>query len=51
VYLPLVDGSVGAYDAATGVSRWSFGGGTPVAAHGRTVFVLSDGELQAVTDH
>ena len=49
VYVPLLDGSVGAYDTATGALRWSLGAGMPVAAHGETVYLLANGELQAVT--
>lgn len=50
VYLSLRDGPTCAYDTATGVRRWTFGGGTPVAAHGRVAYLVADGELLAVTE-
>lgn len=49
VYLSVLDGATCGYATATGRQLWRHDGGTPVAAHGRDVYLLAGAELQAVT--
>jgi outer membrane protein assembly factor BamB len=48
VYLSLPDGRTCAYASATGELLWSHDGGTPIAARGRDVYLLTGGEVQAL---
>jgi outer membrane protein assembly factor BamB len=49
VYVSINGGPLCAYSTATGELLWSHDGGTPIAARGNDVYLLANGELQALT--
>jgi outer membrane protein assembly factor BamB len=51
LYATAKGGPLSAYDAATGEQRWTYGNWRhePIAANGRDVYIIGDGEIHAIT--